>query len=74
MGAGGSFLGGKSAGREADHSAPSSAEVKKGGAIPLLPICLHGLVLIELSTGTTLHLMLSIIDSQSPRGIFLDVF
>jgi hypothetical protein len=27
----------KRQGREADHSAPSSAEVKNGGAIPILP-------------------------------------
>jgi hypothetical protein len=31
-------------GREADHSPPSSAEVKNCGATPLLPI-LHGMVL-----------------------------
>jgi hypothetical protein len=31
--------------READHSPPSSAEIKNGGAIPPLPIRLHGLVL-----------------------------
>jgi hypothetical protein len=30
--------------READHSPPSSVEVKKGGAISPLPICLHGIV------------------------------
>jgi hypothetical protein len=37
MGTGASFPGGKATGREADHSPPSSAEVKKGGAItPLL--------------------------------------
>jgi hypothetical protein len=38
----------KGLGREADHSLPSSAEVKNGGVIPifpLLPICLHGKVL-----------------------------
>jgi hypothetical protein len=29
--------GGKRPGREADHSSPSSAEVKNGGAIPPLP-------------------------------------
>jgi hypothetical protein len=33
----GSSLGVKRPGREADHSLPSSAEVKNGGAIPLLP-------------------------------------
>jgi hypothetical protein len=32
-------------GHEADHSSPSSAEVKNGGAVPPLPICLHGIVL-----------------------------
>jgi hypothetical protein len=34
----------KQVGREADHSPPSSAEVKNGGAIPPLPICLYGIV------------------------------
>jgi hypothetical protein len=43
-------------GGEANNSPPSSAEVKKGGAIPLLPpVCLHVIVLNELSTGTILH-------------------
>jgi hypothetical protein len=32
-------------GREADQSPPSSAEVKKGGTIPPLPQCLHGILL-----------------------------
>jgi hypothetical protein len=37
MGTGGSFLGGiKLLGREADHSPPSNAEVRKGGAVPPL--------------------------------------
>jgi hypothetical protein len=31
--------------READHSPTSSADVKNDGAIPPLPICLHGRVL-----------------------------
>jgi hypothetical protein len=31
--------------READHSSPSSAEVKNGGAIPPSPMWLHGIVL-----------------------------
>jgi hypothetical protein len=31
--------------READHSPPSSVEVKNGGVIPPLPICLHGVLL-----------------------------
>jgi hypothetical protein len=31
--------------READHSPSSSAEVKKGGAIPPLLICLYSIVL-----------------------------
>jgi hypothetical protein len=35
----------KGSGREADHSLPSSAEVKKGGAIPSFPVHLHGVVL-----------------------------
>jgi hypothetical protein len=32
-------------GHEANHSPPSSAEVKKDGAIPPLPLCLHDIVL-----------------------------
>jgi hypothetical protein len=36
MGTGGSFPVGKAAGRETDHSPPSSTEVKKGGAMPPL--------------------------------------
>jgi hypothetical protein len=42
MGAGALFPGAKHPGREADHFSPSSAEVKKGGAIPPLshmPLC-----------------------------------
>jgi hypothetical protein len=35
----------KRLGREADHSSPSRAEVKNGGAVLLLPINLLGLVL-----------------------------
>jgi hypothetical protein len=37
----------KHQGHQADHSPPSSAEAKKGGAIAYLhsPICLHGIVL-----------------------------
>jgi hypothetical protein len=31
-------------GSEADHSPPSSAEVRNGETIPLLPIRLHGVV------------------------------
>jgi hypothetical protein len=38
-------LGEKGQGHEADHSPPSSAEVKKGGATPPLPHCLHSTVL-----------------------------
>jgi hypothetical protein len=30
---------------EGDHKLPCSAEVKKGGAIPPLPIRIHGVVL-----------------------------
>jgi hypothetical protein len=41
--------------READHLPPFNAEVKKDRAIHS-PIYLHGVVLKELSTGTTLPL------------------
>jgi hypothetical protein len=37
MGTGALSPGVKRPGREADHSPPSSADVKNGGAIPLLP-------------------------------------
>jgi hypothetical protein len=40
-------------GCEANRSPPSTAKVKNGEAIPPLPICLHGIVLNLLSTGTT---------------------
>jgi hypothetical protein len=39
---------------EADHSSPSIADVKKGGAIPPQPLRLHSLVLNELSTWAAL--------------------
>jgi hypothetical protein len=45
---------GVKAGREADHSPPSSAEVKR--KIPTLPICLHSVVLNYLGIGTNLAL------------------
>jgi hypothetical protein len=35
-------------GLETEHSPPSSSEVKNGGAISSLPICLHGIVLNNL--------------------------
>jgi hypothetical protein len=35
----------KRPGHETDHSPPSSAKVKNDGAIPSLPISLHGMVL-----------------------------
>jgi hypothetical protein len=38
-------------GCEADHSPPSNAKVKNGGAIHPLPICLRGVMLNKLSTG-----------------------
>jgi hypothetical protein len=44
MGTGSDFSGVKRSGREDDHSS-STAEVKHGGAIPLLPMRLHGIVL-----------------------------
>jgi hypothetical protein len=51
-------LGVKRPGREADHSPPSSAEVKNAWSYTSIPlICLHGLVLSQ-STGTTLPLYL----------------
>jgi hypothetical protein len=56
MGTGGSFPGAKRPGLEADHLPPSSVEVENSGAIPPLPQCLHGIVLNELSTKTTLSL------------------
>jgi hypothetical protein len=46
------YPGVKRPGREADHSLPSSAEVKNGDAMPPLPTCLHGLVLNFLSSWT----------------------
>jgi hypothetical protein len=51
MGTGGSFPG-----READHSPPTSAEAKKKKVDLYIHshIHLHGVVLDELSTGTTL--------------------
>jgi hypothetical protein len=36
VGMGGSLPGVKQPGREADHSSPSNAKVKNGGAVPLL--------------------------------------
>jgi hypothetical protein len=57
MGTRGSFPEGKAAGREADHSPPSSAEVKECVEIYLhSSIRLHGVVL-KLSTGTNLPFM-----------------
>jgi hypothetical protein len=41
---------------ESDHSPQSDAEIKNCGAIPRLPIPLHGDVLKYLSTGTNLTL------------------
>jgi hypothetical protein len=53
MGTGALSLGVKQPRREADHSTPSSAEVKNGGAILYSPIHLHGVLISSLSTGTT---------------------
>jgi hypothetical protein len=44
----------KRQGREAALQPPSSAHVKNGGAKHPLPICLHGIVLNQLSTATIL--------------------
>jgi hypothetical protein len=58
MGTGGSYLGVKRLGREADHSPPSSAEVKDCVELYIhSPIRLHGVVLSQKnSTGTALPL------------------
>jgi hypothetical protein len=48
----------KRPGREADHSPPTSTEVKNSGAIALLHKCLHVIVLNLLSKKTTLFLPL----------------
>jgi hypothetical protein len=53
MGTGGSFPDIKRLGREADHSPPTNAEVKKIWIYIHSPIRLHGVVVNELSTGTT---------------------
>jgi hypothetical protein len=45
VGTGGFFSRVKRQGLEADHSPPSNAEVKNGGAVPPVPIRLHGVVL-----------------------------
>jgi hypothetical protein len=58
MGTGGSFPWEKRPGREADHSPPTSAEVKKTLIYTSTLPCLHGVVLNLLSTGTTLPLAL----------------
>jgi hypothetical protein len=44
-------LGAKRSERKADHSPPANVQVKNGGAIPPLPICLNGEVLNLLDTG-----------------------
>jgi hypothetical protein len=48
----------KRQGREADHSPPTSAEVKKTSIHPL-PTRLHGIVLNSLSTGATFQTSVS---------------
>jgi hypothetical protein len=53
MGAGALSPGVKRPGREADHSPPASAEVKKMWIYTSTPINLYGVVLNSLSTGTT---------------------
>jgi hypothetical protein len=56
----GSFLGAKRPGREADHSPPSSAEVKKRVELYLhSPIRLHCLVLCQINPVTTLPFTIS---------------
>jgi hypothetical protein len=61
-GGGGLSLGVKRPGHETDHSPPSSAEVKNGGAIPPLP-CMSPR-LNSLSTGTTLPFTFTFIISH----------
>jgi hypothetical protein len=57
MSTGGSFLGSKWPGSEADHSPSCSAYVKNGGAITPSPsICHHGVELIEVNIWTNLPL------------------
>jgi hypothetical protein len=45
VGTGALSIGVKRPGYDADHSPPTSAEVKNSGAIPLPPIRLHGVVI-----------------------------
>jgi hypothetical protein len=54
MGTGGSFSGVKRPGREADHSPPTSVEVKKIWNYTYTSSRLHGVALNSLSTRTTL--------------------
>jgi hypothetical protein len=71
MGTEGSSQGGKAAGRDADHSLPSSAEIKNDGAIHSLPIRLHGAVLNQLSTGAKLSLpLLFLIGIHTTTGVW----
>jgi hypothetical protein len=46
--------------READHSPPFSAKVKNGGAIPPLPIWLHGIVLNYISSKSSALVLWSV--------------
>jgi hypothetical protein len=58
VGAGGSFPGLKRQWREADHSPPASAEIKKMWICTSSPpLRLHGAMLSWLSIGTTLPLL-----------------
>jgi hypothetical protein len=50
--------------RGAYHTPPSSTAVKNGEAILPLPIRLHGIVLNELSTGTTLPITTAKLDAS----------
>jgi hypothetical protein len=45
-------------GCEADYSSPSSAKVKNSGTISPLPVCLHGIMINQLSTRTMFPLIL----------------
>jgi hypothetical protein len=64
-------LGAKRPRREADHSPPSSAEVKNAWSYtPIPPVRLHGVVLNQ-STGTTLPFFFTYMSMYTPGLCFL---
>jgi hypothetical protein len=72
MGTEGSSLGVKRPGREADHSPPSSAEVKNGGTVLHSPIRLHGIVLNSVSIGTILPVPFTMLLLSPPLILLSD--